>query len=104
METNTAAVKDICRRCENSHTRMMDILREVQQSFGCVDDDAISTIAVAVGVPRVEVESTVSFYAFLSKEQKGKFVIRLCNDIIDRMNGADVVAKAFEEELGISVG
>ena len=83
---------------------MMDILRKVQRQFGCVDDDAIDTVAKCVDVPRVDVESTVSFYAFLSKNQKGTFVIRLCNDIIDRMNGADIVADAFESELGISFG
>jgi [NiFe] hydrogenase diaphorase moiety large subunit len=31
-------------------------------------------------------------------------VIRLCNDVIDRMHGSERVAKAFCEELGIAVG
>ena len=103
-ENLTQAVKNICSLFNNDRTRMMDILRSVQEQFGCVSDDSIDEIALAVFCPRVEVESTVSFYAFLSKEQKGDIVIRLCNDIIDRMKGGDEVAEAFSKELGIGFG
>jgi [NiFe] hydrogenase diaphorase moiety large subunit len=64
----------------------------------------MNVIAAALGTHRVEVESVVSFYSFLSDKPKGKVVIRLCNDIIDRMQGADRVAQAFSDALGISFG
>jgi [NiFe] hydrogenase diaphorase moiety large subunit len=83
---------------------MMDIVRAVQTRFGCVTGEAMELIAKEVKTHRVEVESVVSFYAFLSDRPKGAVVIRLCNDIVDRMHGAERVAAAFEEELGIKVG
>jgi len=83
---------------------MMDIVRAVQSEFGCVSSEALDAIAKAVNTHRVEVESVVSFYAFLSERKKGATVIRLCNDTIDEMQGADRVRAAFEEELGIKVG
>jgi [NiFe] hydrogenase diaphorase moiety large subunit len=83
---------------------MMDVLNDVQKQFGCVSTTATDCIARATSVARVEVESALSFYAFFSQKPRGKFVIRLCNDIIDRMLGADRVAKAFSEELGIGFG
>lgn len=100
----SAAVKEICLQYNNDRTCLMDILRKVQADWGSVSDEAIDVIAGAVSIPRVEVESTVTFYAFLSKEKKGKIVIRLCNDIIDRLAGMDVVAQAFKDELGIDFG
>ena len=100
----TAAVKEICLQFNNDRVYLMDILRKVQADHGSVSDAAIDAVAEAVSIPRVEVESTVTFYAFLSKEQKGKIVIRLCNDIIDRMSGVDIVAEAFKDELGIDFG
>jgi len=103
-EIKSTTVKEICSRYDNEKTRMMDIVRAVQEQFGCVSDEAIDLIAQALVCPRVEVESTVSFYAFLSKTPKGKIVIRLCNDIIDRFNGSEVVAEAFSRELGIDFG
>ncbi|MBN1685571.1 MAG: NAD(P)H-dependent oxidoreductase subunit E [Spirochaetales bacterium] len=100
----SAAVKEICLQHNNDRIYLMDILRKVQVDHGSVSDEAIDAIADAVSIPRVEVESTATFYAFLSKEKKGKIVIRLCNDIIDRLAGVDVVAKAFKEELGVDFG
>ena len=41
---------------------------------------------------------------FLSDKPKGKVVIRLCNDIIDRFRGAEIVAAVLQDELGINFG
>jgi len=46
----------------------------------------------------------VTFYAFLNEQPKGRVVIRVCNDVVDRMFGADLVERAFEQALGIKVG
>jgi [NiFe] hydrogenase diaphorase moiety large subunit len=64
----------------------------------------MTVIAREVGVPRVEVESLVSFYSFLSTEPSGEVVIRLSDDVVDRMFGYERIAKAFEEALGVRVG
>jgi len=99
-----AAVRDICQACGGDRGHMMDIVRAVQERFACVSSQAMDLIAKEVGVHRVEVEGVVSFYSFLAKQPKGQVVIRLCNDIIDQMAGAQEVARAFEDELGIKVG
>jgi len=99
-----AVVKRICQACGNDRTRMMDVVREVQAELGCVSPEAMEAIARELNTHRVEVESVVSFYAFLSERPQGKVVIRLCDDIIDRMKGADEVVAAFKEELGIGFG
>ena len=104
MSDIAAKVKEICADAGNSPNRMMDIVQAVQKTFGFVSDDAIELIAKATSTPRVDVESTVSFYAFLSKTPKGKIVIRLCDDIIDRMSGCANIAKALSNELGIGFG
>ncbi len=98
------AVKEICQSCGNDRGRMMDIVRAVQERFGCVSNEAMDLIAKQVKCHRVEVESVVSFYAFLSTRPKGQVVIRLCDDIIDRFNGLDPVAETFQKELGIGFG
>ncbi len=103
-EALEVAIKEICEACGNDRTRMVDIVRAVQDRFGCVPSQAMDLIAREVGTHRVEVESVVSFYAFLSKTPKGKIVIRLCNGIIDKMHGCRRVANAFSAALGINFG
>ena len=103
-ENIESAIKEICQSCGNDRTRMMDIVRAVQQKFGHVGSEAMNHIAKCVNCRRVEVEGIVSFYAFLSKKAKGMVVIRLCNDVVDKMAGVDAVAEAFKKELGIDFG
>lgn len=99
-----AAVKRICADYDNDRHRMMDIVRAVQEQFGCVSGKAMELIATQTSVHRVQVESVVSFYSFISEKPKGKVAIRLCDDIIDELQGAEEVALAFEKALGIEVG
>lgn len=103
MEARTT-VKQACAKFGNDRGRMMDILREVQKNLGCVNDEAMEIIANETKSSRVDVEGLVTFYSFFSKEQKGKIVVRVCDDIIDRHAGCDSVADAFAKELGISPG
>ncbi|HUU59492.1 MAG TPA: NAD(P)H-dependent oxidoreductase subunit E [Phycisphaerae bacterium] len=103
-ETLEAALVEICRAYGGDRSRMMDMVRDVQERFGCVSGESMDLIAREVSAHRVEVEGVVSFYSFLSARPKGKVVIRVCNDVIDRMAGGDRVARAFSEELGIGFG
>jgi [NiFe] hydrogenase diaphorase moiety large subunit len=105
MKPATATgVEDVCRKFGNDRTRMMDIVIAVQRRFGCVSTEAMELIARACGTQRVEVESVVTFYTFLSVEPQGRVVIRLCNDIIDWMKGYQEVADAMAKELGVTMG
>lgn len=104
MSETKTVVQEICRSVNHDRTRLMDIITQVQSRLGCVSSEAFDVIAAQVHCKRVEVESAASFYAFLSRTPKGKVIIRLCNDVVDRMNGADAVANAFSEELGIGFG
>jgi [NiFe] hydrogenase diaphorase moiety large subunit len=84
--------------------RLMDIVIEVQRRFGYVSDDAVQTIAAALGIHAVEVNETVSFYAFLDRHPAGRNRIRLSKTPVAFMKGATAVADAFEEALGVSMG
>jgi [NiFe] hydrogenase diaphorase moiety large subunit len=100
----TTTVKEICQAHENKRDRLMDIVLAVHEKFGHLSDEVMDEIASALSMPRVEVQSLASFYAFFSQEPKGKVVIRLCNDIVDEMAGYEEVKKAFVEALGIELG
>ncbi len=99
-----APIKTICKAAGNDPARLMDIAIAVQKQLGAVSDTAIDLIAKNLEIPRVDVDSLVTFYAFFSKTPKGKVIIRLCNDVVDQMNGVAEVAAALETELGIRFG
>jgi [NiFe] hydrogenase diaphorase moiety large subunit len=99
-----SAIGTFCDEVERDPTRLLDVVRAVQERFRCVSSEASDLIAAALGIPRVDVDGVVSFYAFLSREPKGRVVIRLSDDIIDRLHGFDRVRDAFAAALGIAPG
>ncbi|UCD74861.1 MAG: NAD(P)H-dependent oxidoreductase subunit E [Phycisphaerales bacterium] len=99
-----AAIREICQAHDCNRARLLDIARAVHKKCGYISGHAMNLIADELSTHRVEVESLVSFYSFLSDKPRGRIVIRLCNDIIDQMNGAQLVGRAFSEELGIDFG
>ena len=103
-ESVQAVVSAACAQVGKDPTRLMDVARAVQKKLRCVPPEAIDAIAEELGIPRVDVQSLVSFYAFLDEEPKGEIVIRLSDDIVDVMHGYDRVRQAFEDALGIKVG
>lgn len=101
---NESRVRDICREHGSVPVRLLDIARAVQSEFRGISQQSIDTIADEIRVPRVTVEACVSFYSFLSVEQKGDITIRLCDDVPDRLAGYATVRDAFVEALGIPLG
>ena len=90
-----------CQRVDHDPGRLLDVLHVVQSKVYCISDEAIDIIAKELDIPRVRIDGAVTFYAFLSKTPKGQITIRLSSDIIDKLHGADEVAKAFASKLGI---
>jgi [NiFe] hydrogenase diaphorase moiety large subunit len=104
MTDNASVSRQICGNFGNDKGRLMDILLGVQAQAGCIAPEALDEIAKSLSMNRVEVESAATFYAFFGSKPRGRFVIRLCNDVIDRLQGVDRIAAAFRAELGIEFG
>ena len=102
--TPEVTVATICEGFGRDRTRLLDILQSVQRQLGHVGEAAVDALAGELAMPRVDVAGVVSFYSFLSGKPRGRIVIRLCNDVPDRMLGSDQVGESLEEELGIRFG
>lgn len=101
---NNPFIDEVCARFDHDAARMMDILWTIQDQLGWISPETMQRIAERTGTYRVEVEGVVSFYAFFMQVPQGRFVIHLCDDIVDRHAGMEDVLAAFEQELGIQPG
>jgi [NiFe] hydrogenase diaphorase moiety large subunit len=98
------AVKEIVESFASDKGRLLNIVVTVQHRFGHVSDEAIKAMAASLGLHPVEVEEMVSFYAFSNRLMLGRNRIRLSKTPISFMKGAEGVAHAFEQALGMSIG
>lgn len=99
-----AVVDSIVKEYDADRSRLMDIVRKIQQQLGHIPDAAVHAVAAGLGIHAVDVEDMVSFYAFLNREPKGRFDIRVSKTPVSLMKGAAEVAQAFAAAAGTAIG
>ena len=87
-----------------NRNNLMSVLWDIQVKKSCISHDDITKIAQEFGMSRMEVEGVITFYHFFHRSYAGKYTIYLNSSIIAKYSGMEVVKKAFEDNLGISVG
>ena len=102
MENNT--VHSAIRKYNQDKMRLMDILIEIQDNENHISENAVRIISEKLELSLVDVEQTISFYHFLSKEPQGKYTIYLNNSVVSNMMGGQIVAETFENEAGCKFG
>lgn len=95
-------IQSIIEKYHQDRSRLMDILIAVQDKNRCIPNEAVTLIANQLGISKVDVEQTITFYHFFSQEPVGKYAIYLNNSAVANMKGRAEVVHAFEQELGIS--
>lgn len=100
--TNT--IQDILQKYSNDRGRLMDILLDIQDEIGFINDDAVKLLAEALKISKVDVEQTLTFYHFFTQEPRGEYTVYLNNSVVANMMGRAEVAAAFEREAECRFG
>jgi [NiFe] hydrogenase diaphorase moiety large subunit len=82
------AIQSVLHRHGHDGTRLMQILREVQDEMGWLAPATLTAIAAGIGWPRAQVESTASFYSFFHTVPRGRYRVLWSNNIIERLQGS----------------
>jgi len=98
-EHDVCDLPGIVARWHHDPANLVQILREVQESCGTIPSDTLDRLAQLLGVPRVRIESTASFYAFFHAESHGAYEILFSDNIIDQMAGREALKQYFCERL-----
>jgi len=99
-----AVIGSILARYGHDRTRLMDILLDVQEHFGHIDDAAVTALANGLDLSPLDVRETLSFYEFFHDKPAGKHKIYLSNTVIAKMNGYQDVLDALQRETGACLG
>lgn len=99
-----AKIAEILDRHRRDRTGLIDILWDVQRSYGYISADAAQAIAISLGLAPEDVLETASFYHFFHTTPSGRYRIYLCNTVIAKMHGYQEVYEALERETGTRFG
>lgn len=85
-------------------SRLLQILRDVQDVCHAIPAEAIDQVALHIGVPRVNVEGVVGFYTFLSTRPVGEYRVLFSDNITDQMLGKHELMQYLCNKLWVEPG
>jgi [NiFe] hydrogenase diaphorase moiety large subunit len=97
-------LEEILARHHRDGTRLMQILRETQESIGWLPPAAITAIAEAIDWPRAKVEGTAGFYSFFHTKPLGRYRVLWSDNITDRLLGNRDLMLALCQKLWLEPG
>lgn len=80
---------------------LITILQKTQEIYGYIPSDAVYLISQRTGLSPAKILGVASFYSQFRLQPIGKYLIMLCKGTACYVNGADRIAEAIYEELGI---
>jgi len=75
----------ILARHHRDATRLVQILREVQEAEDWISPEAIDLLERELAVPRTKIEAVAGFYSFFYTRPRGRYRVLFSNNITDRM-------------------
>jgi len=84
--------------------QLIEVLQDVQESYGYIPEDAMRQISKTLGVPLIEVYRVASFYKAFKLKPSGKYVITICNGTACHVRGSKLLLDQAINQLGIQPG
>jgi len=83
---------------------MIDVLEEIQETFGYVSEENMRKVEQALKIPLVDIYGVVTFYSAFKLKPSGKHVIRVCKGTACHVKKASLIQTTVEELLRIREG
>jgi len=80
---------------------LLPMLHDLQATFGCVPDEAVPRIALALNLSRAEVFGVISFYHDFRRAPPGRHVLKLCRAEACQAVGGAALAERTLARLGV---
>ena len=94
----------VLKKHRSDPSRLLQILRDVQDAFHFIPPEAVSCIANDLAIPRDAVEGVAGFYSFLSLKPAGEYRVLFSDNITDNMLGNRELMQYFCNKLWVEQG
>ncbi|HHU06177.1 MAG TPA: NADH-quinone oxidoreductase subunit NuoE [Clostridiales bacterium] len=83
---------------------LIPILQKIQEAYGYLPEDIIKRLSEKTGIFVSRIMGVATFYSQFKLKPSGKHSIKICFGTACHVNGAETVAEALCDELGIELG
>lgn len=90
-------------RCSQPQ-QLIEVLQDVQETFGYISEEAMTAVSKELGVPVIEVYRVANYYKAFSLAPRGRHVITVCMGTACHVRGAPRMLDEVRGQLGIEPG
>ena len=97
-------IEKILSKYEKDKSNLIQILNEVQETYGYIPESVQLEISKYLGMEMAEIYGVITFYARFTLKPKGKYNIAVCLGTACFVKGSEKVLDRVKQKLGIDVG
>jgi len=83
---------------------LIPILQKIQEAYGYLPEDIIKRLSERTGIFISKIIGVATFYSQFKLKPSGRHNIKICFGTACHVNGAETIAEALCDELGIELG
>ena len=84
--------------------QLIEVLQDVQETYGYIPEEAMRGVAEGLGVPLMEVYRVASFYSAFKLKPCGKNHLTMCMGTACHVRGARLVSEQAAGQFGVEIG
>jgi len=101
---STTTMDNVLKGRRSQPHMLVEVLQDVQETYGYVPADAMKTVARELGVPVMEVYRVANFYKAFSLKPRGKNIVTICTGTACHVRGSDLLIDQVKGQLKIEPG
>ena len=103
-EKKDEKIEKILSKYSKDKSNLIQILNEVQETYGYIPEDVQLEISKYLGMEMAEIYGVITFYARFTLKPKGKYNVAVCLGTACFVKGSERVLERVKQKLGIDVG
>ncbi len=84
-----------------SPTKLISILREIQDEYGYLPEELMTFVSTAIGVSPASVFGVATFFSHFTLEPKGKHIIKVCDGTACHVKRSEDIILAIHKHLNL---
>ncbi|MFQ5926197.1 MAG: NADH-quinone oxidoreductase subunit NuoF [Terriglobia bacterium] len=92
---------ELKRRYPSPRSPLIPMLLFAQDELGCVSDALVDFLAQELGLRRLQVEETVSYYSMLRRQPAGRYHLQICTNISCMLRGGYPLLAHAQKTLAV---
>lgn len=102
IETEKKKLDAILQEYHYDKTKVISVMQEVQKEYRYLPEEMLSYIAKSLKISDAKIYGVATFYENFSLEEKGKFVIKVCDGTACHVRKSIPILEEFYKILGSS--